>query len=145
MQYFLPPLSKKKKQYDYLEFHDFFMIFFYSYIQTTDIVSSKFGMSGPQLGQSISQQGFFSTSRESLAAPCVTRTIHTHVSATASEMDLTRKNRKTKESSRLKQGEQPLLGSWNRTGGRESNANTLGTLPSSNHLNSANSCNGTDR
>lgn len=96
------------------------------------------------MGQSISQQGFFSSSRDSLSAQCVTRTSHSHVSATASEMDLSRNN-KRKERGRLKPGEQPLLGSWNRTGGRESNANTIGTIPSSNHLNSGNSCNGTER
>lgn len=80
------------------------------------------------------------------------------MSATASEMDLSRKNRR-KERGRLKGGEQPLLGSWNRTGGgtagaggpggggggggRGSMANTLGTNASSNHLGSG--CNGTDR
>ncbi|XP_055688768.1 potassium/sodium hyperpolarization-activated cyclic nucleotide-gated channel 3 isoform X2 [Lutzomyia longipalpis] len=110
-----------------------------------DIVSSKFGMSRPQLGQSISQQGFFSTSRDSLSAPCVvTRTPHSHVSATASEMDLSRKTQK-KERGRLKPAEQPLLTSWNRTGMRCSNANTIGTM-SSNHLNNSGSgCNGADR
>lgn len=106
-------------------------------------------MSRPsQLGQSISQQGFFSSSRDSLTAQCVTRTSqHSHVSATASEMDLSRNSKnKRKERGRLKAGEQPLLGSWNRTGGgRCSNANTLGTLTSTNHLNSGNSCNGTER
>lgn len=106
-------------------------------------------MSRPsQLGQSISQQGFFSSSRDSLTAPCVKRpSQHSHVSVTASEMDLSRNNQnKRKERGRLKGGEQPLLGSWNRTGGgRCSNANTIGTLPSTNHLNSGNNCNGTDR
>lgn len=114
------------------------------YLSVSDIVSSKFGMPRPHFGQSISQQGFFSTSRDSISPPCVTRTQHTHVSATASEMDLSRKNRKKDRlSGRLKSGDQPLLGSWNRSGGRGSNANTLGTNASSNHL--ATGCNGTDR
>lgn len=155
-----------------------------------DIVSSKFGMSRPHFGQSISQQGFFSSSRDSISPPCgavsnsgggggggsgvggasiiggaggisgggntggggvgnsgsgagANRPPHSHVSATASEMDLSRKNRR-KERGRLKGGEQPLLGSWNRTDNRHgSMANTLGTNVSSNHLGSG--CNGTDR
>lgn len=73
-------------------------------------------------------------------------------------MDLSRKNRRTKERGRLKGGEQPLLDSWNRTGARGSMANTLATNASSNHLSSAGAvgvvggatgtvggCNGTDR
>lgn len=151
-------------------------------------------MSRPHFGQSISQQGFFSSSRDSISPPCggvsssgvvgggvggggcvggasiiggagglsggghtgssavgnsgsggagSNRAPHSHVSATASEMDLSRKNRK-KERGRLKGGEQPLLGSWNRTDNRHgSMANTLGTNVSSNHLGSG--CNGTDR
>ncbi|GAB0098237.1 cyclic nucleotide-gated cation channel [Sergentomyia squamirostris] len=111
-----------------------------------DIVSSKFGMSRPQLGQSISQQGFFSASRDSLSAPCVvSRTTHSHVSATASEMDLSRKPQR-KERGRLKPVEQPLLTPWNRTGARCSNANTVGTTIPSNHLhNSGNGCGGSER
>lgn len=107
-------------------------------------------MSRPQFGQSVSQQGFFS-SHDSLTAPCVTRTSHTHVSATASEMDLSRKNRRKDNRGRLlKPGEQPLLGSWNRSAGgtaRGSHDHTIGgTTASSNHLASGgNSCNGTDR
>ncbi|XP_050094636.1 cyclic nucleotide-gated cation channel alpha-3 isoform X4 [Anopheles aquasalis] len=124
-----------------------------------DIVSSKLGMSGPQLGQSISQQGFFS-SRDSLSAVGVgtatsttTRPLHTHVSATTSEMDLSRKDRK-RERSKLKPGDQPLLGSWSRTGPRESNANVMipcANRASTNHLASApcgatgTTCNGADR
>lgn len=128
------------------------------FISSTDIVSSKFGMSRPHFGQSISQQGFFSSSRDSISPPCVPRTPHSHVSATASELDLSRNNRR-KERCRLKGGEQPLLGSWNRTGGRGSNANTLGTNASTNHLSSGGggggvgatgaggtgTCNGNDR
>lgn len=111
------------------------------------IVNSKLIMNRPQFGQSFSQQGFFSSSRDSISPPCATRTSHTHVSATASEMDLSRKNRR-KERGRLKAGEQPLLDSWNRAGARGSTANTLGTNASSNHLGistTAGGCNGTDR
>ncbi|XP_037046788.1 cyclic nucleotide-gated cation channel alpha-3 isoform X4 [Bradysia coprophila] len=100
-------------------------------------------MPRPHFGQSISQQGFFSSSRDSISPPCATRTSHSHVSATASEMDLSRKNRR-KSQGRLKSGDQPLLGTWNRPGGgRNSNANTLATNTSTNHLGSG--CNGTDR
>ncbi|XP_052872535.1 cyclic nucleotide-gated cation channel alpha-3 [Anopheles cruzii] len=120
-----------------------------------DIVSSKLGMSGPQLGQSISQQGFFS-SRDSLSASGTSRPLHSHVSATTSEMDLSRKDRK-RERSKLKPGDQPLLGSWSRTGPRESNANAMGPCPtrgaSTNHLaappcgatGTGSTCNGADR
>ncbi|XP_058460629.1 cyclic nucleotide-gated cation channel alpha-3 isoform X3 [Malaya genurostris] len=115
-----------------------------------DIVSAKLGMSGPQLGQSISQQGFFS-SRDSLAASGTSRPLHSHVSATTSEMDLSRKDRK-RERGKLKAGDQPLLGSWSRTGPRESNAHTMAaaaTRASSNHLvppcGTGSSCNGADR
>lgn len=109
-------------------------------------MANKSAMNRPQFSQSISQQGFFSTSRDSISPQCATRTSHTHVSATASEMDLSRKNRR-KERSRLKAGEQPLLDTWNRTGARGSTANTLGTNASSNHLGSTGppGCNGTDR
>lgn len=101
-------------------------------------------MPRPHFGQSISQQGFFSSSRDSISAPCATRTSHSHVSATASEMDLSRQKRR-KSQGRLKSGDQPLLlGPWNRAGGgRNSNANTLATNTSTNHLGSG--CNGTDR
>uniref|UniRef100_A0A8W7PGN7 Ion transport domain-containing protein n=1 Tax=Anopheles coluzzii TaxID=1518534 RepID=A0A8W7PGN7_ANOCL len=116
------------------------------------IVSSKLGMSGPQLGQSISQQGFFS-SRDSLSASGTSRPLHSHVSATTSEMDLSRKDRK-RERSKLKAADPPLLGSWSRTGPRESNANAMGpcatTRASTNHLAAApcgtgSTCNGADR
>nr|XP_029734317.1 cyclic nucleotide-gated channel cone photoreceptor subunit alpha-like [Aedes albopictus] len=79
-----------------------------------DIVSAKLGMTGPQLGQSISQQGFFS-SRDSLAASGASRPLHSHVSATTSEMDLSRKDRK-RERSKLKASDQPLLGFGRRSG-----------------------------
>lgn len=110
------------------------------------MANTKSVMNRPQFSQSISQQGFFSTSRDSISPQCATRTSHTHVSATASEMDLSRKNRR-KERGRLKAGEQPLLDSWNRMGARGSTANTLGTNASSNHLGSTAppGCNGTER
>ncbi|KAL9699475.1 hypothetical protein quinque_002916 [Culex quinquefasciatus] len=115
------------------------------------IVSAKLGMSGPQLGQSISQQGFFSSSRDSLSASGTSRPLHSHVSATTSEMDLSRKDRK-RERSKLKSGDQPLLGSWSRTGPRESNAGTTATgatRASTNHLvppcGTGSTCNGADR
>ena len=166
-----------------------------------DIVSSKFGLSArSHLGQSISQQGFFSTSRDSLSVPCISgvtptptvetrRIAHSHVSVTASEMDLSRKGRGGNTGSgcgtasiggkkdsrttggpgsivaggRTKSGEQPLLGSWSRSGTsgfggpggggtgpggcgggpRGSMVNTVPiTTASSNHLNG---CNGTER
>lgn len=122
------------------------------------------------MGQSISQQGFFSTSRDSLATAC---NRPSQQSTTASEMDLTMKaNNKTRKSgcgSGLKQNicniaaggasgmggismtnssapDQPLLSSqsWNRSEGtRDSNPNVLS---STTHLNMAGSnCNGADR
>ncbi|EAT37837.1 AAEL010216-PA [Aedes aegypti] len=116
-------------------------------------------MTGPQLGQSISQQGFFS-SRDSLAASGASRPLHSHVSATTSEMDLSRKDRK-RERSKLKSSDQPLLGSWSRTGPRESAAHVTSaaaaaaaasaaaTRASSNHLappcGTGSTCNGADR
>lgn len=109
-------------------------------------------MNRPQFGQSISQQGFFSTSRDSITPPCAGRTSHAHVSATASEMDLTRRNRRLKERGRLKAGEQPLLDSWTRSATRGSTGNTLAPNASTNHLSGATmaasmagGCNGTDR
>ncbi|XP_063702551.1 cyclic nucleotide-gated cation channel alpha-3 [Culicoides brevitarsis] len=111
-----------------------------------DLVNSPTS-SRPNLGPSFSQQGFFSSSRDSLSlagTACGTalssasqrQTLNPHVSAAKSEMDLTtRKNRK-KERGRLKaaSGEQPLLGSWSRSGTRESNANTIDTATSTHHL-----------
>lgn len=80
------------------------------YYILSDIVNSKLGMPRPQIGQSISQQGFFS-SRDSLSVipGCVSHPLHSY-SATTSDMDLSRKNEST---SKLKPGEQPLLGTWN--------------------------------
>ncbi|KAL7025136.1 hypothetical protein ACKWTF_013359 [Chironomus riparius] len=113
-----------------------------------DIVNSKIGMQRPQIGQSISQQGFFS-SRDSLSVPCVSHPLHSY-SATTSDMDLSRKN-ESKSSSKLKPGEQPLLGSWNpSTAPRESLAHPTATSASTNHLtsnngNGVNSSNNADR
>lgn len=105
-------------------------------------------MPRPQIGQSISQQGFFS-SRDSLSVPCVSQPLHSY-SATTSDMDLSRKN-ESKSSSKLKAGEQPLLGSWNpSTAQRESLAHPTATSASTNHLtsnngNGVNSNNNADR
>lgn len=95
------------------------------------------------MGPSFSQQAFFSTSRDSLslAGACGTTssqrpTLNPHVSAAKSEMDLTNRKNRKKERGRLKaaSGEQPLLGSWSRSGTRESNANTIDTATSTHHL-----------
>lgn len=101
-----------------------------------------------------------------------TASLQAHVSATTSEMDLAHQAHQQtrshlKDRSRLKGGEQPLLGSWNRSvsgvgggggnggqggglggGSRGSNAQMLGatmggTSASGNHLGGG--CNGTDR
>ena len=103
----------------------------------TDIVNSKLGMPRPQIGQSISQQGFFS-SRDSLSVPCVSQPLHSY-SATTSDMDLSRKN-ESRGSSKLKPGEQPLLGSWNPStlAPRESIGHPTATSASTNHLNTNN-------
>lgn len=103
----------------------------------TDIVNSKLGMPRPQIGQSISQQGFFS-SRDSLSVPCVSsHPLHSYSTAT-SDMDLSRKN-ESKSSSKLKPSDQPLLGSWNpSTAPRESIAHPTATSASTNHLTSNN-------
>ncbi|TDG48343.1 hypothetical protein AWZ03_005298 [Drosophila navojoa] len=93
----------------------------------------KFGMSQPKFGQSVSQQGFF-TSHDSLATPCASRASNSHMAnvSTASEMDLLHNNKQrpnnNKSRGRLKTigGDQPLLGTWNRSTGRGSQDNTLG-------------------
>ncbi|XP_037956597.1 cGMP-gated cation channel alpha-1 [Teleopsis dalmanni] len=115
---------------------------------STDL-GSKFGMSQPKFGQSVSQQGFF-TSHDSLATPCASRASNPHVAtvSTASEMDLLHNKQRHKARGRLKtgsSGEQPLLGSWNRSTARGSQDNTLsGGFAGSNQF-SGNFCNGTDR
>ncbi|KAL7736054.1 hypothetical protein ACLKA6_003792 [Drosophila palustris] len=93
----------------------------------------KFGMSQPKFGQSVSQQGFF-TSHDSLATPCASRASNSHMVtvSTASEMDLLhnkqqqRHNNTTRGRLKTTSGDQPLLGTWNRsTTGRGSQDNTL--------------------
>lgn len=135
-----------------INFHHFAAfsnLIFQLFCSCSGLTSTKLMMNRPQFGQSISQQGFFSASRESISPQCAARTSHTHVSATASEMDLSRKNRRI-ECGRLKAGDQSLLGPWNRTGARGSTAITLATMPSSNHLGSTaqqppGGCNGSDQ
>uniref|UniRef100_A0A1I8P5U7 Ion transport domain-containing protein n=1 Tax=Stomoxys calcitrans TaxID=35570 RepID=A0A1I8P5U7_STOCA len=109
-------------------------------------LGSKFGMSQPKFGQSVSQQGFF-TSHDSLATPCASRASNLHVAntSTASDMDLLHSNKqqtRRKSRGRLKDNDQPLLGgTWNRSAGRGSQDNTL----MGSHQFSGNFCNGTDR
>ncbi|XP_058981654.1 cyclic nucleotide-gated cation channel beta-3 [Musca domestica] len=109
-------------------------------------LGSKFGMSQPKFGQSVSQQGFF-TSHDSLATPCASRASNLHVAntSTASDMDLLHNNKqqtRRKSRGRLKDNDQPLLGgTWNRSVGRGSQDNTL----MGSHQFSGNFCNGTDR
>lgn len=102
-----------------------------------DIVNSKLGMPRSQIGQSISQQGFFS-SRDSLSIPCVSQPLHSY-SATTSDMDLSRKNDNSK-AKKMKPGEQPLLGSWNPSSAapRDSMAHPTTASVSTNHLTSNN-------
>ncbi|BFG06404.1 uncharacterized protein DMAD_04921 [Drosophila madeirensis] len=125
----------------------------------------KFGMSQPKFGQSVSQQGFF-TSHDSLATPCHnSRASNSQMAtvSTASEMDLLHNSKQRggchKSRGRLKtttSGDQPLLsgtGTWNRSthGGRGSQDNTLASggntnLPMGGHNQyGGNYCNGTDR
>jgi hypothetical protein len=115
----------------------FFLLLCFALHSLSDIVNSKLGMPRPQIGQSISQQGFFS-SRDSLSVPCVSQPLHSY-SATTSDMDLSRKN-ESKVSNKLKPGEQPLLGSWNPStvAPRESLAHPTATSASTNHLSSNN-------
>ncbi|XP_037925694.1 cyclic nucleotide-gated cation channel alpha-3 isoform X2 [Hermetia illucens] len=103
-------------------------------------VGCKFNMSRSHLGQSASHQGFF-TSHDSLNALCATDAAHPCVSTAASEMDLTRKNRR-KETEGLKAGVKPLLGSWNRS--RDSQGNIAGPAGSTNHFTTGSDCNGTE-
>ncbi|XP_070066111.1 uncharacterized protein [Drosophila virilis] len=118
----------------------------------------KFGMSQPKFGQSVSQQGFF-TSHDSLATPCASRASNSHMAtvSTASEMDLLHNKQRpnnNKSRGRLKTtgGDQPLLGTWNRSTGRGSQDNTLSgggggaTSVLMGHTQyGGNYCNGTDR
>ncbi|XP_041447989.1 potassium/sodium hyperpolarization-activated cyclic nucleotide-gated channel 2 isoform X2 [Drosophila obscura] len=124
---------------------------------STDL-GPKFGMSQPKFGQSVSQQGFF-TSHDSLATPCASRASNSQMAtvSTASEMDLLHNKQRNKSRGRLKtttSGDQPLLsgtGTWNRSTGRGSQDNTLGGggvthIPMGGHNQyGGNYCNGTDR
>lgn len=106
------------------------------FFSIVDVVNSKLGMPRPQIGPSISQQGFFS-SRDSLSVPCVSNPLHSYSAAT-SDMDLSRKN-ESKSTSKLKAGEQPLLSSWNpSTAPRGSIAHPTTASTSVNHLGSNN-------
>ncbi|XP_045469967.1 cyclic nucleotide-gated channel rod photoreceptor subunit alpha isoform X1 [Harmonia axyridis] len=90
---------------------------------------------------------YFSSSHDSISAPYVNRAAN--VGTAASELDLSRKSRRKDLRNRLKlptsvalasSGEAPLLGAW-----RTAPGSTAGTNPpSSNHLNSTSSCNGTE-
>ncbi|XP_026841999.1 cyclic nucleotide-gated channel rod photoreceptor subunit alpha [Drosophila persimilis] len=124
---------------------------------STDL-GPKFGMSQPKFGQSVSQQGFF-TSHDSLATPCASRASNSQMAtvSTASEMDLLHNKQRNKSRGRLKttaSGDQPLLGgtgTWNRSMGRGSQDNTLAgggatSIPMGGHTQyGGNYCNGTDR
>lgn len=114
----------------------------------SDLVGCKLGMSKARQSQGYQQQegGYYSSSRDSIAY--INRAAN--VSSAASELDLSRKARRKDLRGRLKlptsvalasSGEAPLLGSW-----RTAPGSTAGTNPpSSNHLNSNSSCNGTER
>ncbi|XP_044571581.1 cyclic nucleotide-gated cation channel beta-1 isoform X4 [Drosophila ananassae] len=126
---------------------------------STDL-GPKFGMTQPKFGQSVSQQGFF-TSHDSLATPCASRASNSHMAtvSTASEMDLLHNKQRNMSRGRLKtttSGDQPLLGTWNRSTGRSTGSqdNTLAggggggatSLPMGGHAQyGGNYCNGTDR
>lgn len=92
------------------------------------------------------ETGYYSTSRDSIAY--INRAAN--VSSAASELDLSRKARRRDLRGKLKlpsnvglasSGEAPLLGAWRGTPGSTAGTNP----PSSNHLNSNSSCNGTER
>ncbi|XP_057668362.1 cyclic nucleotide-gated channel rod photoreceptor subunit alpha isoform X1 [Diorhabda carinulata] len=122
-----------------------------------DLVGCKLGMSKqprahlqqPRQSHHYQHQqhevGYYSSSRDSIAY--INRAAN--VSSAASELDLSRKARRKDLRNRLKlpssvalvsSGEGPLLGAW-----RTAPGSTAGTNPpSSNHLNSNSSCNGTE-
>ena len=119
--------------------------FFYSF---ADLVGCKLGMSKSRQPQSYHQQRYFSSSHDSISTAYINRAAN--VSSAASELDLSRKARRKDLRGRLKlptsvtlasSGEAPLLGAW-----RTAPGSTAGTNPpSTNHLNSTSSCNGTER
>ncbi|KAJ3655106.1 hypothetical protein Zmor_014247 [Zophobas morio] len=118
--------------------------FFYSF---ADLVGCKLGMSKSRQPQSYHQQRYFSSSHDSISTAYINRAAN--VSSAASELDLSRKARRKDLRGRLKlptsvtlasSGEAPLLGAW-----RTAPGSTAGTNPpSTNHLNSTSSCNGTE-
>ncbi|KAJ3655105.1 hypothetical protein Zmor_014246 [Zophobas morio] len=105
-------------------------------------------MSKSRQPQSYHQQRYFSSSHDSISTAYINRAAN--VSSAASELDLSRKARRKDLRGRLKlptsvtlasSGEAPLLGAW-----RTAPGSTAGTNPpSTNHLNSTSSCNGTER
>lgn len=105
-------------------------------------------MSKSRQPQSYHQQRYFSSSHDSISTSYINRAAN--VSSAASELDLSRKARRKDLRGRLKlptsvtlasSGEAPLLGAW-----RTAPGSTAGTNPpSTNHLNSTSSCNGTER
>lgn len=113
-------------------------------------LGSKFGMSQHKIGQSVSQQGFF-TSHDSLALPCISQERNSRGAAsvsTASDMDLLHSKNTLKSRGRLKDltRDTPLLRSWNPStsnhGGSQDNPLMIGNSQSNF---SGNICNGTDR
>ncbi|XP_063902741.1 cyclic nucleotide-gated channel rod photoreceptor subunit alpha isoform X2 [Zophobas morio] len=112
-----------------------------------DLVGCKLGMSKSRQPQSYHQQRYFSSSHDSISTAYINRAAN--VSSAASELDLSRKARRKDLRGRLKlptsvtlasSGEAPLLGAW-----RTAPGSTAGTNPpSTNHLNSTSSCNGTE-
>lgn len=124
-----------------------FLKLFLSFIELTkNIILTDIMPRSAQIGQSISQQKIFLSSRDSLSVPCVSQPLHPHVSTnTTSEMDLSKSHDK-KDRSKLKPGEQPLLGgSWNSAPRGSNAANTpgvqgagVGTTASVNYLSSNN-------
>ncbi|XP_025834701.1 cyclic nucleotide-gated cation channel alpha-3-like [Agrilus planipennis] len=111
-----------------------------------DLVSCKLGMSKSRSSSAFHQQRrYFSASHDSISATYINRAAN--ISSAASELDLSRKQKRKDIRSRLKlpssvalasSGEAPLLGSWRTPGSTGTNP------PSSNYLNSTSSCNGTE-
>ncbi|KAK9869460.1 hypothetical protein WA026_003214 [Henosepilachna vigintioctopunctata] len=121
-----------------------------------DLVGCKLGMSKSsnrppesyhQSYQHQHPRHYFSSSHDSISTSYINRAAN--VGSAASELDLSRKARRKDLRNRLKlpasvalasSGEAPLLGAW-----RTAPGSTAGTNPpSSNHLNSTSSCNGTE-
>ncbi|KAJ8982037.1 hypothetical protein NQ317_007747 [Molorchus minor] len=126
---------------------DFFIISTSFSTTSADLVGCKLGMSKSRQSQSYQpqEQSYYSSSRDSIAY--INRAAN--VGSAASELDLSRKARRKDLRGRLKlptsvtlasSGEAPLLGSWRTAPGSTAGINP----PSSNHLNSNSSCNGTE-